>query len=513
MSKHLFALFVIVPVAVAILLPVLFMLADTFWQNSHLDFSAYKVLFQGNTVQSFANSLLLSLSVATMSTLAGVILGVILSKTKLPFASFFTILLTIPLLIPPYILALGWYELLGREGYWGELLFGFWGTFWVLFCIYLPIPMLLTILFLKQINPRFEEAARLMTGWYGVLRSITLPLIFPAVLLSFLLIFILTFGEQSVANFLRFDVFALESFTYFSAFYDFKTATVLAVPMIVMAFIVLLAEQFLAQRYLFRFNSTHIVEKISLGMYKWVLFFVMLLIMVLIVILPFSSILVQAADWQTLQEAFAKALAPMFRSYLYAITGATLLMCFGFAGGYLIEEKIRGYRFYDALLIFLFALPAAVIGIALILFWNHPYTNLIYTTPLIILFGYTGKYLALTTKISQRRLSQIPHSQVEVAQMAGANWFQVLRYILMPLSKKALLSMWLIGLIFSLRETTITMLVYPPGYETLPVYTLTQMANGDPKIIAGLSLLMIAMTLLPLLFIGIIKKVKHDRTS
>jgi iron(III) transport system permease protein len=97
--------------------------------------------------------------------------------------------------------------------------------------------------------------------------------------------------------------------------------------------------------------------------------------------------------------------------------------------------------------------------------------------------------------------------------MSGANWFQVLRYILMPLSKKALLTMWLIGFIFSLRETTITILVYPPGYETLPVYTLTQMANGDPKIIAALSLLMIAMILLPLLFIAILKKVQHDRTS
>jgi len=513
MSKCLFSLIVIVPVAVAVLLPVLFMLANTLWQNGHLDFSTYAILFQSSMVHSLANSLLLSFSVATMSTIAGVILGIILSKTKLLFASFFTVLLTIPLLIPPYILALGWYELLGREGYWGEFLFSFWGTFWVLFCIYLPIPMLLTILFLRQINPRFEEAARLMTGWYGVFRSITLPLIFPTVLLSFLLIFILTFGEQSVANFLRFDVFALESFTYFSAFYDFRTATVLAVPMIAMAFIVLLAEQFLVQRHLFRFNSVYTVEKISLGIYTWPLFLVMLLIIFIIVILPFSSILVQAADWQTMLEVFTKAKAPLFRSYLYAITAATVLMCFGFAGGYLIEEKIRGYRLYDALLIFLFALPAAVIGIALILFWNHPYTNLIYTTPLIILFGYTGKYLVLSTKIAQRRLSQIPHSQLEVAQMAGANWFQILRYILMPLSKKALLTMWLIGLIFSLRETTITMLVYPPGYETLPVYTLTQMANGDPKIIAGLSLLMIAMTLLPLLLIGIIKKVKYDRTS
>ncbi len=513
MSKRLFALLVTVPAFLAVLLPVLAMVADTFWQSGSFDLSAYRVLFQSSMAQSFANSFLLSLCVAAFSTAAGVILGIILSKTNLLFTAVFTLLLTIPLLVPPYTLALGWYTLLGRDGYWGELLFGFRGTFWVLFSIYLPVPMLLTILFLRQINPRFEEAARLMTGWYGVLKSITLPLIFPAMLLSFLLVFILTFGEQSVANFLRFDVFALESFTYFSAFYDFRTATVLAVPMVVIALIVLLAEQFLVHRHLFRFNSSYSVEKITLGRYQWPLFIVMLLIIAVIVILPFFSILQQAADWQTVQIAFEKAKAPMFRSYLYAVTAATLLMGFGFLGAYLTEEKIPGYRFYDASLIFLFALPAAVIGIALILFWNRPYTNFIYTTPLIILFGYLGKYLVLTTKISQKRLSQIPRSQIEAAQMAGANWFQSLRYILIPLSKKALLTMWIIGLVFSLRETTITMLVYPPGYETLPVYTLTQMANGDPKIIAALSLFMIGMTLLPLLIIGIIKKVKHDPIS
>lgn len=511
MSKRLLALLVTVPVFLTVLLPVLAMVADTFWQSGSFDFSAYKVLFQSSMAQSFANSFLLSLSVAAFTTAAGVVLGIILSKTNLLFATFFTLLLTIPLLVPPYIPALGWYTLLGREGYWGELLFGFRGTFGVLFCIYLPIPMLLTILFLRQINPRFEEAARLITGWYGVLKAITLPLIFPAMILSFLLVFILTFGEQSVANFLRFDVFALESFTYFSAFYDFRTATVLAVPMVVVALVVLLAEQFLVHKHLFRFNSSYTVKKITLGPYQWPLFIVMLLILIVIVILPFFSIIQQAADWQTVQIAFKKAKAPIFRSYLNAVTAATLLMGFGFAGGYLIEEKVRGYRLYDASLIFLFALPSAVIGIALILFWNHPYSNLIYTTPLIILFGYLGKYLALTTKISQKRLSQIPHSQMEAAQMAGANWFQSLRYILIPLSKKALLTMWLIGLVFSLRETTITMLVYPPGYETLPVYTLTQMANGDPQIIAALSLFMIAMTLLPLLLMGIIKKVKYDQ--
>ena len=509
MFNRLLLIFTIVLVGVIVVSPVGSMIVNTFYTEGRFDFSAYQTLWQSSSLQSFENSFLLASLVAFTCTVTGVVIGVLLGKMKLPMRGMFLILFTIPLLIPPYILALGWFDLIGREGFLGELLFGFWGTFWVLFCVYLPIPLLLSVLFLRQINPRLEDAARLTTGWGGVLRWITLPLITPAIVLSFLLVFILAFGEQSVANFLRFDVFSLESFTYFSAFYDFKTATALAIPMVIVALLFLLAEQFFVHKHLFRFGSSVEVEMISLGKWEIVLFAFLIFFVTLVVLLPFGTLLYQAADWQILHEAFMKTKAPIFRSYLYGFIAATVLMSVGFVGGYLIEERVSGSRSYDAVLIFLFALPSTVIGIALILFWNKPLTNFIYATPLIILFGYTGKYLALTTKISQTRLSQIPRSQVEAAQIAGANGWQVFRLILIPLSKKALIVAWMIGLIFSLRETTITMLVYPPGLETLPVYTMTQMANGDPKIIAALCLFMIMMVLLPLGIFGA-WKVRYD---
>ena len=497
-GRLLLLIFTVALVGVTVLIPVGAMVTDTFYSGEGFDFSLYQKLWQSGTFESLKHSLLLATSVSFASTTAGVALGIVLGKMRLPFAMLFLILLSVPLLVPPYILALGWFDLLGREGLLGELLFGFRGTFWVLFCVYLPIPLLLTVLFLGQVNPRLEEAGRLVTGWGGVVRWITLPLISPAIILSFLLVFVLSFGEQSVANFLRYDVFPLESFTYFSAFYDFKTATALAIPMVAVALLFLLAEQFFVHPRLVRFSSSHEVEKIEPGRWRVILLSVLTVTVTFIVVLPFGALLYQAADWQVLHEAFMKAKVPIFRSYLYGVVAATLLTVLGFVSGYLIEERVPGARGYDAALIFLFALPATVIGIALILFWNRPLTNFIYTTPLIILFGYVGKYLALTTKISQTRLSQIPRSQVEAAQIAGANGWQLFRFILIPLSKKALFVAWMIGLIFSLRETTITMLVYPPGYETLPVYTMTQMANGDPKLIAALCLFMIAMVLLPL---------------
>ena len=483
----------------ATLLPVLTMVADAFRSGQGFDIHALHFMFEQMGSKSFQRTLLLATLVAVTATLAGALLGVILSKVKLPLAKLWILLLILPLLLPPYMLALGWFEVVGRQGIWGELLFGFWGVFWVLFTIYLPIPLLLTALFLRQIDPRLEEAALLMTGWSGVLRFITLPLIFPALVLSFLLVFILTFGEQSVASFLRYDLYAQESFTYFTAFYDFSKATVSAVPMVIVALLFLIAEQLLIARRGVRFRSSSEMIRIDAGKWTPLLEVTVGIVVIATVLLPLSHLFKEAAQWQIWSVVLSKAAGAAKRSYLYAASGATLLTLFGIAGAWLLSERYRGARFYDAALIFMFALPATVIGIALIRFWNRPETLFIYTTPVIILLGYLGKYLVLTTKITENRFAQIPRSQIDAAALAGANRFALLRYIYVPLSGKVILLGWVIGFIFCLRETTITMLVYPPGFETLPVYILTQMANGDQAEIAAMSVLMILMTLLPLL--------------
>jgi ABC-type Fe3+ transport system permease subunit len=52
-------------------------------------------------------------------------------------------------------------------------------------------------------------------------------------------------------------------------------------------------------------------------------------------------------------------------------------------------------------------------------------------------------------------------------------------------------------LMFSLRDTGITLLVYPPGHDTLPVRIFTLMANGSPELIAALCIIIITVTLIP----------------
>ena len=145
-----------------------------------------------------------------------------------------------------------------------------------------------------------------------------------------------------------------------------------------------------------------------------------------------------------------------------------------------------------------------MIGIGLVGLWNAPATAFIYASPGIVLLGYLAQYSALTTRATVATLNQIPPSMEESAEVAGAGWLRRIVHIVVPLSRRGLLAAWLLAYIFCLRDLGITMLVYPPGGDTLPVRTFTLMANGPPDLVAALCMMMVAATLLPLLLFGIV---------
>ena len=228
------------------LLPVLAMVANTFSVAGEFSLSAYEALMASGKQLTLlmGHSILLSLSVTLLAMIVGVPLGVVLGKTDLPLRGALTMLLTLPLLIPPYVIAVAWFAVLGSAGWIGHFLspatseflsstfFGLYGCIGVLSTAFLPVAMLLTIAYLGTVNPRLEQAGLLMSRWPHVLWRITLPLIAPAILFAAVLVFLLTLGEVGVPTFVRYPVYPVEILTQFAAFYDFSAATVAAIPLL-----------------------------------------------------------------------------------------------------------------------------------------------------------------------------------------------------------------------------------------------------------------------------------------
>lgn len=503
------------------LAPVIAMFVKSLFVDGELSLENYGMLLQSRREWTLLfNSLILSGATTLITVLLGVPLGTLFAKTDLPLKKLFTILFVIPLIIPPYILAIAWFYFFGRSGIMSgmfgskvgaltsQLLFGFPGTLFVMVSVLLPIVIILTMTYLRMVDPRLEEAAKLSATWPLVLKRISIPIIRPGIFFAGLIVFILTLGEFGVPSSLRFDVFPVESFIQFSAFYNFNAATAAAIPLGIITLIVLIVERLFLRKKIFQFRLTkEAMIIVPLGKTKPLFFAVVSILVFIFVIVPMSILVLKSLSLWAYHEAFIRSIDSIFRSLLYASIGATCLVVFGFILGYLLERKVlRFYYAADSVAIFLFALPGTVIGIGLISLWNTQATNFIYASMAIILFGYIAQYTALGERIMAATFSQMPHSMEEAAQIAGGGWFRRLFGVLIPLAKRGLIATWLVGFIFCLRDLGITMMIYPPAHDTLPVRIFTLMANSPEEVIAALCMTMVVIAFLPLCVLGLATK-------
>lgn len=516
----------LIVLAIVGLAPIIVMFVRSLTVDGAFGVENYRhLLATGRSWQLIGSSLGLALTTALISAVVGLPLGLLFAKTDLPLRRIFVLLFTLPLVIPSCITAVSWADVFSphglASGFCGEvtlrklsaLLFGLPGCVLVLTTTFMPAVMLATMAFARTINPRLEEAARLSARPLRVLREVTVPLIRPGVLLAATLVFLLSLGEFGVPSFLRYQVFAVESFTQFTASYNFGAATASAVPLALITFVVLGLEWFVLREKIQMLRpageggDTFIIP---LRSYRVWVFALVAVLCALVVITPLLSLLMQAGPWQTYVRALRVVSDSLMRSIFIAAVGATALTALGFLVGYVIHTRAFSiWRAVDAGTVLLFALPGTVIGMGLIALWNRPATNLIYATPLIILFGYLAQYTALTGRVTAAGLQLVPPSMEEAAANVGAGWLRRVSFIVLPLTRDALASGWLIAYIFCLRDTGITMLVYPPGYDTLPVRIFTLMANGAPPLIAAACLVMIVATVLPLLVVAFLMQRRH----
>ena len=500
-------------VIIAGLLPLVAMLSGSVTVDGAITLSVYRKVFAGPA--HYLSSVGHTLALAGLTTLlalgVGLALGVLLGRTDLPLRRAFAVLLAVPLFMPPYILAVSWSDLLARNGLLSSLLpepvstalserlYGLPGCIWVMASTLMPIVMIITMLSLRTLNPRLEEAGRVSANWPRTLRHVTLPLTEPAIVFAALIVFLLAVGEVAVPMLLRYPVYPMATLVQFAAFYDFAAAAATAVPLLLLAALLVIMER----RYL-RDRTHRLLAatpgkawlRVPLRGWRIPVALITVVIAFAFVLLPMAALLHSSLNPPGYAEAWRRTADSLIRSVLYAGVGATLLTAVGFLCGYLIARRTtRWWRAVDTLTLLLFTVPGTVMGIGLIALWNHPATGLLYASSAMIILAYLAQYSALTTRISAAALVRLPTSLEDAAQLSGAPWFARLRYVVVPSALPGVVAAWIVAFIFCLRDVGASMLVYPAGAEPLPVRIFTLMANGSPSMISAACLELIAINL------------------
>jgi iron(III) transport system permease protein len=492
-------------------LPVVYMIGVSLVNaEGSLNLQHYRrLLVEARQRELLLNSTLLGAGTALFGTLLGAPLGLLLARAHLPAKRLLRIVLIIPLIIPPYVLALGWILFTGSTGLLArvvgrDLLYGwtysFAGTVAVLSLSYYPISMLATEAAALRVDGHLEEGALLVTTTRRVLWRITMPLIAPMVAAAALTIFVLGLSEFGVPSLLRVRVYTTEVFTAFAALYDFGAATALAVPLLVVTVIVaVIIKLILGERFITVRRSVH-PAPVALGGWRVFAFVGTILVLSASVVLPLMTLAYEAGNLKHVTSSLEGSTAAIINSLSLAAIAATLIVVLGtFLGYWRARAQTRWCGLFDLVLLVIFAVPSTVLGVGLIGLWNRPgLLGEIYSSQAIIVIAYIARFVTIAALILAASVRQIPASFEEAAEIAGGSWLRTLAQIVLPNICPALVAAWLVSFILAVGELGTTILVAPPGESTLPVRIYTLIANTPSSEVAALALMEVGIILVPL---------------
>jgi iron(III) transport system permease protein len=477
-----------------------------------------RLLVEPRQRELLLNSTLLGASSAIFSTLLGAPLGLLLARARIPAKRLLRIALVIPLIIPPYVLALTWILFTGSTGLLARVIgrdllsgwtYSFAGTVVVLSLAYYPLSMLATEAAARRVDGHLEEGASLVTHNRRVLWRITMPLIAPMVAATALTIFVLGLSEFGVPSLLRVRVYTTEVFTAFAALYDFGAATALAVPLLVVTVIVAVTiKPIIGERFISVRRSIHPAPPMVLGRWRVLAFGGTILMLAVSVVLPLMALAYEAGNVKRVTATLKGSGDAIINSLYLAAVAATLIIALAILLGYWRgRARTRWRGVFDLFLLVIFAVPSTVLAVGLIGLWNRPgLFGRVYTTQAIIIIAYIARFVTVAALILAASVRQIPESFEEAAEVAGGSWPRTFVQIILPNMRPGVAAAWLVSFIFAIGELGTTVLVAPPGESTLPVRIYTLIANTPSSEVAALALMEVGIILVPLTLLALISR-------
>ena len=153
----------------------------------------------------------------------------------------------------------------------------------------------------------------------------------------------------------------------------------------------------------------------------------------------------------------------------------------------------------------LFFLPSAVpsvsVGLGLLVAFSQP-PLLLNGTPAIVLAAHFVLVLAFTFASVTAGLARLPPEVEQMAQSLGARPPYVLWRVTLPMLAPYLVAAFSLSFALSMGELGATVMIYPPGWSTLPVGIFALTDRGDVFEGAALTMILATATLAVSLLAG-----------
>nr|WP_284703697.1 iron ABC transporter permease [Clostridium swellfunianum] len=476
------------------------------------------------------NSIIIASLVSIFSIILGGTLAWLLTRTDLPCKKVLAFLTVVPYMLPSWSKAMAWTVVFknNRIG-------GYPGFFQSVFKVsppdwfsYGPVPIIITLTLhyyvftyllmssaLHSIGGDLEEMAEITgASRFTILRKITFPIVLPAIMSSFILTFSKAIGAFGVPAFLGLKVnyYTLSTMIY-SSIRNRNTvrAYVLGIVLILVACLtVYLNQRAIGRRKSYTTIGGKGTRKNLVPLRKWKLPILITLFAFIFVavILPLAVMVVQSfmlkdgvyslknftthfwigsptpgiADGEAgvfKNKLLWSSILNTLKLVLVVSVTATLI---GLILGYIVSrgrKKLSG-RIIDQLSFTPYIIPSIAFGAIYLSMFSKPklFLPTLYGTFGILVLISVVKYLPFSVRSGTSNMLQIGYELEEAAIIEGSSWIKRFRKIMLPLSKKGLLSGFLLIFISAMKELDLLVLLVTPKTGTLTTLTYSYAESG-----------------------------------
>src|SRR3954463_55467 len=485
----------------------------------------------GDTARLFWNSVRYAIGTSLFAFVVGTGLAWMNERTNTPFKNLFYALSIIPLIIPGILFTVAWILLASPKigivnlvlknwfGFDGAPfdIYSMGGMIWVDGLHYSPMAFLLMSAAFRAMDPALEESA-VMSGAsvFKVVSKVTLPLVWPAIFATMLILFVRAIESFEVPALLGLPV-GIQVFTsaIYQAVHRYPSqvglASAYAVTLLVITSAGVYFQSHLStrgSRYATMTGKGFRPRLIDLGNWRYLTVAIFLAYFFLIVVLPFAVLL-----WSSFQKFYsvpsAEALSRLtlepyrtilgypslmrsvWNSLFLAVTTATLVMLVTAVICWIVvKTKLRGRWLLDNFASLPMVFPGIVLGLAIMILYLYLPIG-VYGTIWIMLIAYVTRFMPYGLRYNTTSMLQIHKELEESAAMSGASWTTAFRRIILPLLKPGLVAGWIYIVIVSIRELSSSILLYSPDTEVLSILIWELWENGQYVELSALGVMFI----------------------
>ena len=476
--------------------------------------------------EALLNSFKLTACVTVVAIMLGAPLAYFMSFYKIKGKGLLEILFIISMMSPNFIGAYSWILLLGRSGSVTQFLkgmgietpsiYGFGGMLLVFALKLYPFIYMYVSGALKKIDVALSEAAESL-GCSGLRKVFTLimPLVTPTLVAAALLVFMNCMADFGTPALIGEGYRVMPTLVYAELVGESggsaNFAACMATIMVVITAAIFLLQKWYVNTKSFTMSSMRPIQPKAVGGIKGILIHLYIYLLAGLSIIPqcmvvYTSfkathlqVFVEGFSLESYRKVFSTAIQSITNTYLYCLVAILVIVVLGMLIAYLaVRRKSWLTNLIDTIAMFPYIVPGSVLGITLLVAFNHQ-PLMLAGSALILIISLVIRRMAYTLRSSSAILYQISPSMEEAAISLGDSQPKAFAKVTAKMMLPGVASGAILSWITLINELSSSVMLYTARTRTMSVAIYNEVIRASYGTAAALATILTVTTVVSLL--------------